>query len=125
MDGAPCAGNEHGWNPCSRYLNPHPFGLLSLLSMLDCLFIASGCRPSSFLRPFLVHVLAPTCGDGTGAYHFGHPNADAVAQAHHFVSTVGTLRKGDFVVLDIEAADKMSATAYACSLTMICFARVP
>ena len=24
-----------------------------------------------------------------GAYHFGHPNSDAAAQAHHFVSAVG------------------------------------
>jgi hypothetical protein len=32
------------------------------------------------------------------------------------VSTVGTLQKGDFVVLDIEAADKMKPTACALSL---------
>ena len=96
-----------------------------------------------------------------GAYHFGHPNSDAAAQAHHFVSAVGatqthtdvalsplaqnvadlsrpgdlplfeysrkelpvslmvsrrragTLRAGDFVVLDIEASDKTSPAAVA------------
>ena len=32
------------------------------------------------------------------------------------MSTVGTLQKGDFVVLDIEAADKMKPTACALSL---------
>lgn len=53
-----------------------------------------------------------------GAYHFGHPNADAAAQARHFVSTVGTLRKGDFVVLDIETADKMSPSACAPSISL-------
>lgn len=48
-----------------------------------------------------------------GAYHFGHPKDDAVAQAHHFVATVGTLRKGDFVVLDIEVSDKVTASKVA------------
>ena len=39
------------------------------------------------------------------------------------MSTVGTLQKGDFVVLDIEAADKMKPTACALSLaTTVCCA---
>jgi len=45
-----------------------------------------------------------------GAYHFGHPELSAVTQAAHFVSTVGALKAGDFLVLDIEAnANKLPA----------------
>lgn len=47
-----------------------------------------------------------------GAYHFGHPKDSAVTQAHHFVTTVGTLKKGDFVVLDIEVSDKVTLTSF-------------
>jgi lysozyme len=39
-----------------------------------------------------------------GAYHFGHPGSDAAEQARHFVSVVGgSLRAGEFAVLDIES----------------------
>ena len=71
-----------------------------------------------------------------GAYHFGHPNTDAVsqvslslslppplpfslsnkaavAQANHFVATVGHLAAGEFAVLDIEAANGEPATSVA------------
>ena len=67
----------------------------------------------------MVQILWLTRRANAGAYHFGHPNTDAVAQANHFVSTVGTLQKGDFVVLDIEAADNMKPTACALSLAAI------
>lgn len=40
-----------------------------------------------------------------GAYHFGRPNVDAVAQAKYFVSVVGPLEPTDMLVLDIEAGD--------------------
>lgn len=53
-----------------------------------------------------------------GAYHFGHPGSDASAQAHHFASFVGPLKKGDFAVLDIENSDKVSPAKCA----FICFA---
>jgi len=48
-----------------------------------------------------------------GAYHFGHPGSDASAQAHHFASFVGPLKKGDFAVLDIETSDKVSPAKVA------------
>ena len=37
-----------------------------------------------------------------GAYHFGHPAVDAVAQAQHFARAVGAVGTGEFLVLDIE-----------------------
>lgn len=41
-----------------------------------------------------------------GAYHFHRTNADPVAQAEHFVSTVGQLEAGDFpLMLDVEDAN--------------------
>lgn len=48
-----------------------------------------------------------------GAYHFGHANDNAKAQVEHFLATVGTLKAGDFLVLDIEAADSQSPTQVA------------
>lgn len=46
-----------------------------------------------------------------GAYHFGHPSADAVAQADRFLSVVRAagLKPGDILVLDHEDADGTSA----------------
>jgi hypothetical protein len=51
-----------------------------------------------------------------GAYHFGHANADATAQAQHFVNTV--VKFGGFkmshtlpLVLDIEVNDNVSKAA--------------
>ena len=50
-----------------------------------------------------------------GAYHFGHPGTDAVAQAKYFVNTVkaaqGGLSGGLQLVLDIETTDGQSAAA--------------
>ncbi|WP_176573459.1 glycoside hydrolase family 25 protein [Nonomuraea pusilla] len=43
-----------------------------------------------------------------GAYHFGRPKGDPVAQARHFLDTVrraGGLRRGDLVALDLESND--------------------
>ncbi|MFC6084569.1 glycoside hydrolase family 25 protein [Sphaerisporangium aureirubrum] len=40
-----------------------------------------------------------------GAYHFGHPKADPVDQARHFLDVVdaaGGLRRGDLIALDLE-----------------------
>jgi hypothetical protein len=42
-------------------------------------------------------------------YHFGHPNDSAETQVKHFLDTVGKVGAGDFLVLDIEAADSKSA----------------
>jgi lysozyme len=45
-----------------------------------------------------------------GAYHFGRPGADAIAQADHFANTVKPI-KGDLpLVLDFEAYDNMTPT---------------
>ena len=45
-----------------------------------------------------------------GAYHFGHPRNDPVAEAEFFYSVVGPLLEpGDLVVLDHEASDGTSA----------------
>ena len=41
-----------------------------------------------------------------GAYHFGHPGESAAAQASLFVKTVGHVGKGEFLILDIEAATR-------------------
>jgi len=48
-----------------------------------------------------------------GAYHFGHPDTDANAQAAYFTKFVGPLEAGDFLVLDIEVTDKQSPTTVA------------
>jgi len=46
-----------------------------------------------------------------GAYHYFHPDLDPVAQANHFINTIGTLAPNDLPpVLDLEHADNLSAT---------------
>lgn len=57
----------------------------------------------------------PTCaaaGLTRGAYHFGHPNGDAQAQARLFFKTVGALAPNDLPpALDIETLDGCSPPA--------------
>ena len=48
-----------------------------------------------------------------GAYHFGHPNDAVGTQVDHFLKTVGSLHAGDFLVLDIEAANGESPSKVA------------
>ena len=48
-----------------------------------------------------------------GAYHFGHPEEDAVAQAKHFISQVGATTSGDLLVLDIETTGGQAPSAVA------------
>jgi lysozyme len=48
-----------------------------------------------------------------GAYHFAHPNVAASTQVDHFISTVGKMHAGDFLVLDIESANGMSPSHVA------------
>ncbi|MEU9831785.1 GH25 family lysozyme [Streptosporangium sp. NPDC048047] len=45
-----------------------------------------------------------------GAYHFGHPGNDPIAEAEHFLSVVDAqpARRGDLLVLDLEATDDRS-----------------
>jgi lysozyme len=43
-----------------------------------------------------------------GAYHFFHADVDPTAQATFFLSTVGTLEKGDLLVLDLETTNNQS-----------------
>ncbi|MBN6056534.1 hypothetical protein JYK22_31695, partial [Nonomuraea sp. RK-328] len=45
-----------------------------------------------------------------GAYHFGHPGNDPVAEAEHFLSVVNSqpAKPGDLLVLDLEATDGRS-----------------
>jgi GH25 family lysozyme M1 (1,4-beta-N-acetylmuramidase) len=45
-----------------------------------------------------------------GAYHFGHPDEAAVQQASHFLSVVGNLSSGEFLVLDLETDGGRSAS---------------
>ena len=53
---------------------------------------------------------AELAGKLRGAYHFGHPGNDAVAEADHFVTEVGyRLTPGDLVVLDFETNDGLGA----------------
>ena len=49
----------------------------------------------------------------SGAYHFGRPADSASAQADFFIQTVGSLSKGDFLVLDIEVNDNKSPVVVA------------
>jgi len=48
-----------------------------------------------------------------GAYHFGHPGTNAVAQADHFVDTVGSVGAGDLMALDIETSDGVGPSGVA------------
>jgi len=49
-----------------------------------------------------------------GAYHFGHPEEDALAQVRHFLSQIPMpLAPGDLLVLDIEAAGGKSPSEVA------------
>ena len=48
-----------------------------------------------------------------GAYHFGHPEESASAQAKHFLSQLSGLGTGDLLVLDIETSGGQSASAVA------------
>lgn len=45
-----------------------------------------------------------------GAYHFGHPRNDPIAEADFFLSVVDRqpVKKGDLLVLDLETSDGMS-----------------
>ncbi len=43
-----------------------------------------------------------------GAYHFFHSDVDPTAQATFFLSTVGTLEKGDLLVLDLETTNNQT-----------------
>ncbi|GIH69979.1 glycoside hydrolase family 25 protein [Sphaerimonospora thailandensis] len=47
-----------------------------------------------------------------GAYHFGHPSNDPVAEAEHFLSMVNQQpgKPGDLLVLDLETTDGMSVS---------------
>jgi lysozyme len=49
-----------------------------------------------------------TAGIVRGAYHFFHADVDPTAQATFFLSTVGTLQKGDLLVLDLETTNNQS-----------------
>ena len=48
-----------------------------------------------------------------GAYHFGHPNEAASSQVDYFLNMVGPLHAGDFLVLDIEAANSQPPATVA------------
>ncbi|MEV1170007.1 GH25 family lysozyme [Nonomuraea sp. NPDC049784] len=47
-----------------------------------------------------------------GAYHYGHPGNDPVAEAEHFLSVVNSqpAKPGDLLVLDLETTDGKSVT---------------
>lgn len=46
-----------------------------------------------------------------GYYHYGHPGSSATTQAKHFLSTVGSLLPGDFLVLDLETGSASATPA--------------
>lgn len=53
---------------------------------------------------------AKTAGVVRGAYHFFHANMDPMAEATHFLSTMGPLEPGDLPpTLDLEVTDSQSA----------------
>ncbi|WP_125632188.1 glycoside hydrolase family 25 protein [Nonomuraea sp. WAC 01424] len=51
-------------------------------------------------------------GKVRGAYHYGHPSNDAIAEADHFLSVVNRqpAAKGDLLALDLETTDGRSVT---------------
>ncbi|MGW4403118.1 glycoside hydrolase family 25 protein [Nonomuraea sp. NPDC004702] len=51
-------------------------------------------------------------GKVRGAYHYGHPSNDPIAEADHFLSVVDRqpAAKGDLLALDLETADGRSVT---------------
>jgi lysozyme len=68
----------------------------------------TGIADSCFTRNWAGSAAA---GLKRGAYHFGHPGADAQAQAQFFFNTVGALGPNDLPpVLDIETMDQVDAT---------------
>lgn len=48
-----------------------------------------------------------------GAYHFFHADVDPAAQANYFLAYVGTVSKGDLLVLDLETANGQTQATIA------------
>ena len=69
----------------------------------------------TYLDPTFSYNWAGIVGENMlrGAYHFGHPEEDAIAQAKFFVSTVGPFRKNDYAILDIEESYGMTPAVVA------------
>lgn len=67
-------------------------------------------RDASFARHW--HELGQK-GIVRGAYHYGHPANDPVAEAEHFLSVVNSqpAKPGDLLVLDLETTDGQSVSA--------------
>ncbi|GIH23982.1 hypothetical protein Aph01nite_22920 [Acrocarpospora phusangensis] len=76
--------------------SPAQFGLVKATEGLTF-------RDSSFARQW--HELAKK-GIVRGAYHYGHPDDDPIAEANHFLSVVNSqpAKRGDLLALDLETA---------------------
>ncbi|MFC4530678.1 glycoside hydrolase family 25 protein [Sphaerisporangium dianthi] len=87
--------SDHDWNA-----SPAQFGIIKATEGLTF-------RDSSFARHW--QELAKK-GIVRGAYHYGHPGDDPIAEADHFLSVVNAQpgKRGDLLVLDLETADGQS-----------------
>lgn len=78
--------------------------------------IAKASEGTAYVDPYFATNWAGMRSAGIavrGAYHFARPDNDAVTEAKHFVSAVGSFSAGEFAVLDIEQAGSQSASAVA------------
>ncbi|GGK74788.1 hypothetical protein Sme01_34390 [Sphaerisporangium melleum] len=83
---------DHDWNT-----SPAQFGFIKATEGLTF-------RDSAFVRHW--RELAKK-GIVRGAYHYGHPSNDPIAEANYFLSMVNSqpVKRGDLLVLDLETAD--------------------
>ncbi|GAA4577104.1 glycoside hydrolase family 25 protein [Planotetraspora kaengkrachanensis] len=84
--------SDHDWNASSA-----EFGIVKATEGLDFL-------DSAFVRHWQE---LDKKGIVRGAYHYGHPSNDPVAEADHFLSVVNAqpAKPGDLLVLDLETTD--------------------
>jgi len=78
--------------------------------------IAKATEGTTYVDPYFATNRAGMKSAGIrvrGAYHFARPDNDAVTEAKHFVSAVGSFSAGEFAVLDIESAGSQSASSVA------------
>ncbi|GII55882.1 glycosyl hydrolase [Planotetraspora thailandica] len=82
--------------------SPAKFGIVKATEGLDI-------RDASFDRHWLEMAKK---GIVRGAYHFGHPSDDPIAEADHFLSVVNAepAKSGDLLVLDLETSDGQSVS---------------
>ncbi|MBX7100547.1 MAG: hypothetical protein K1X89_22710 [Myxococcaceae bacterium] len=81
--------------------------------------IIKATEGTGYVNPYFARDWAGTKANGMirGAYHFFRPGTNAVAQADHFVSTMGALGDGDLPgMLDLEVTDGLGPSAVAAAV---------